>query len=176
MCVSLIVTSSYLETHFHPERSFSDWPEQFAIITAYATTGEVWTAEENESADRALADALRASGRWHERITGYSPSTGHAEPGWAVEMDLQEACDIGLRYLQDAIFFVTGDELCVSLCAEPRERMIVGSFRQRLQCNPEIAEMKAMVSCEISLIAEDMVSAREVAERDEVHNADAEKE
>jgi Protein of unknown function (DUF3293) len=137
------IAPAYLETHFRQERSLVDWPEQFAIITAYATTGEVWTAEGNESADRALAGGLRASGRWHERITGYSPSTGHAEPGWAVEMDLQEACDLGLRYLQDAIYFVSGDELWVSLCAEPRERVLVGGFRQRLHNNPTTDDSSA---------------------------------
>ena len=73
--------------------------------------GETWTAEENETADRALADDLARSGKWHQRITGYSPTTGHAEPGWAVEMNLPEACELGLRYLQDAIYYVSGDEL-----------------------------------------------------------------
>lgn len=127
------IDSSYLETHFRPERSCSNWPENFAIITAYATTGEKWTAEENEAADRALADDLARSGKWHERITGYSPTTGHAEPGWAVEMAFSDACDLGLRYLQDAIYFVSGDELWVSLCAEPRERALLGGFRERIQ-------------------------------------------
>jgi hypothetical protein len=127
------MNNSYFESQFRIDARFVQLPEQFAIITAYASTGEVWTAEENESADKALAGALRASGRWHERITGYSPSTGHAEPGWAVEMDLQEACELGLPYLQDAIYFVSGDELWVSLCAEPGERALVGGFRQRIK-------------------------------------------
>lgn len=127
------VDSAYLETCFRPERSCLNCPEEFAIITAYATTGEVWTAEENEAADKALAEDLARSGKWHERITGYSPTTGHAEPGWAVEMALSDSCDLGLRYLQDAIYFVSGDELWVSLCAEPRERAFVGGFRERLK-------------------------------------------
>jgi Protein of unknown function (DUF3293) len=133
----------YKEIHFQSQCLFAVRSEQFAIITAYATTGEVWTAEGNESADRALAGGLRASGRWHERITGCSPSTGHAEPGWAVEMDLQEACDLGLHYLQDAIYIVSGDELWVSLCAEPRERVLVGGFRQRLHNNPTTDDSSA---------------------------------
>jgi hypothetical protein len=133
MPLNQLFCPAYFKTHFRPERPCSDWPEQFAIITGYATTGEIWTAEENESADSALADDLARSGKWHERITGYSPTTGHAEPGWAVEMDLAEACDLGLRYLQDAIYFVTGDELWVTLCAEPRDRAFVGGLRERIQ-------------------------------------------
>jgi hypothetical protein len=127
------VHPAYLETHFRQEQPFSDWPEEFAIITAFATTGETWTAEQNESADRALEDELQGSGRWYQRLTGYSPTTGHAEPGWAVEIPLAEACNLGLRYLQDAIYFVSGDELRVILCDESGERLLIGSFRERVQ-------------------------------------------
>ena len=126
-------TTIYFESQFHIDARSLQFPERFAIITAYATTGETWTVEENEAADRALAEDLARSGKWHERIIGYSLTTGHAEPGWAVEMDLADACDLGLRYLQDAIYFVSGDELWVSLCAEPRERAFVGGFRERLK-------------------------------------------
>jgi hypothetical protein len=124
---------SYFETHFRQEKQFSDWPETFAIITAFATTGETWTAEQNKFADEALENDLRMSGQWHQRLTGYSPATGHVETGWAVEMALPDACDLGLRYLQDAIYFVSGDELAVILCAQPRESILIGSFRERLQ-------------------------------------------
>jgi hypothetical protein len=34
---------AYLETHFIAADGPQDWPEQFAIITAYATTGEALT-------------------------------------------------------------------------------------------------------------------------------------
>jgi len=44
------------------------------------------------------------------RITGFSPSTGHAEPGWAVALPLVECRAIGNRYYQDAIYSVEGDE------------------------------------------------------------------
>ena len=42
------------------------------------------------------------------RITGYDPATGHAEPGWAIEIGFDEAVDLGLRFQQDAIFWVSG--------------------------------------------------------------------
>jgi hypothetical protein len=97
---------AYPKTHFIAADGPHDWPEQFAIITAYATTGEVWTDQQNEAADQALEAELRATGRWMRRITGYSPppATPHREPGWAVAMDWQDACDLGVevRFLQDA--------------------------------------------------------------------------
>jgi len=66
---------AYLETHFIAGDDSQDWPGQFAIITAYATTGDVWTDQQNEAADQALETALRATGRWMRRITRYSPTT-----------------------------------------------------------------------------------------------------
>ena len=68
------------------------------------------------------------------RITGYSPppATPHREPGWAVAMDWQEACDLGARFLQDAIYVVQADALAVTLCDHRRDLLPVGTFRQRL--------------------------------------------
>ncbi|MFM2199870.1 MAG: hypothetical protein RLZZ505_3302 [Verrucomicrobiota bacterium] len=83
--------SRVLWSRFLLEQTFTDWPKECVIITAYATTGATWTEEENKVADRALTDDLARSGKWHERITGYSPTTGHAEPDWAVEMALSDA-------------------------------------------------------------------------------------
>ena len=123
---------AYFETCFRQEESFSDWPDEFAIITAYATTGETWTDEQNEAADRALEADLRKTGKWMRRLTGYSPTTGHGEPGWAVEIGLQDACEIGLRYQQHAIYFVSGDDLRVTLCDDQRELVAVGAFRERV--------------------------------------------
>ena len=78
-----VVSPVYFGTHFRVPASVPDWPPEFVIVTAYATTGERWTAAENEAADRRLTEELRLLGVWTARITGYSPQTGHAEPGWA---------------------------------------------------------------------------------------------
>lgn len=75
---------------------------------------------------------LRATGKWLRRLTGFSPATGHAESGWAVELGWELACDIGRRFHQDAIYCVTGDTLWVTLCDHRRGLVSVGSFRQRL--------------------------------------------
>jgi len=123
---------AYLETHFIAADGPQDWPEQFAIITAYATTGESWTDDQNEAADQALEAELRATGGWIRRIIGYSPTTPHREPGWAVAMDWQAACDLGARFLQDAIYVVHGDALTVTFCDQRRELLPVGNFLERL--------------------------------------------
>ena len=138
---------AYLESHFRQDQPFSDWPYEFAIITAFATTGETWTEKQNEAADQTLESELRGNVQWHKRLIGYSPTTRHAEPGWAVEMTLSDACDLGLRYLQDAIYFVSGDELRVILCVEPREWFLIGRFRERLQYGPVFTGISSSTEC-----------------------------
>jgi hypothetical protein len=65
------------------------------------------------------------------RLTGYDPDTGHAEPGWAVEMAFEVACDLGLRFQQDAIFWVSGNRVWVARCGPDRQRWEVGPFADR---------------------------------------------
>jgi hypothetical protein len=126
------MNSIYFETQFRTEVAVSDWPAAFAIITAYATTGQTWSDEQNQAADQASEAELRKRSTWVRRLTGYSPSTGHAEPGWAVEMDFDAACYIGQRYRQDAIYYVQGDALFVSHCDARRALLTVGEFRSRV--------------------------------------------
>jgi hypothetical protein len=107
----------------------------FAIISAYATTGEKWSDAENEAADRALHAELRQHSQLVRRITGYSPSTGHAEPGSAVALPFDIACEIGLRYRQDAIYFVSRDVLSVSYCDARRSMKAIGPFSPRVHAS-----------------------------------------
>lgn len=126
----------YFETHFQRCEFWNDWPEAFAIITACATTGEVWSAEKNIAADKKLAAELQKQTHWMRRLTGYSPSTHHAEPGWAVEIDFPTACEIGRQFAQDAIYYVTADTLAVSYCDARRGLVEIGRFRARVHLVP----------------------------------------
>jgi len=121
---------AYFETRFRGERVDEEILE-FAIITAYSTTGEEWSDDRNETADEKLQKELDSQGCLLGRMTGYSPTTGHAEPGWAARLEFDRACDTGLRYKQDAIYYVRGDTLNVSYCDERRELMEVGAFSPR---------------------------------------------
>ena len=114
--------------HVHPE----SWPEKFAILSAYATTGFTWSPERNASADRALEETLRQRGVWLHRLIGYSPDTQHAEPSWACNMELQEACTLGQEFAQDALYWVEQDQLFVLQCHAPDRRVFVGGFAERL--------------------------------------------
>lgn len=123
---------AYFEIRFRGESLPTHWPESFAVITAYATTGEQWSSDKNRAADLQLLKRIQERGVWHVRLTGYSPRDGHAEPGWAVAFQLTEARRIGLEFRQDAIYWISNDELWVTRCFEQSPLVRVGLFRERL--------------------------------------------
>jgi hypothetical protein len=75
----------YFKMRFRTDQPVIDWPSEFAILSAYATTGQSWTPDQNEAADRRLESELRTRGGWLGRIFGYSPTSGHTEPRWAID-------------------------------------------------------------------------------------------
>lgn len=123
---------AYFEIRFRGESLPDHWPESFAVITAYATTGEQWSSDENHAADQRLLKRIQERQDWHVRLTGYSPRDGHAEPGWAVALQLAEARHFGLEFQQDAIYWISNDELWVTRCFEQSAMVRVGQFRERL--------------------------------------------
>lgn len=122
---------AYFETHFRTP-DLGEWPPEFVIVSAYATTGESWPLERNIAADQELEKYLRGKSLWIRRITGYSPTTNHAEPSWATDLPFEAACDLGLSFHQDAIYHVLGDVLSVSYCDQRRGLVRVGNFRERV--------------------------------------------
>lgn len=123
---------AYYTIAFRTEAPVAAWPPAFVIITAYATTGETWSDERNTEADQRLHAELLRRGCAPLRITGYDPHSGHAEPGWAVELPIEEALAVGRDFLQDAIFAVQGDALVVVQCNSPWGQHAVGDFRARV--------------------------------------------
>ena len=124
--------TAYFETVFNVHGFSGPWPTEFAIITAYASTGETRSLDENENANLKLAAELSLLSIWKQRVTGFSPTTGHAEPGWALELPFEIACDLGLKYRQDAIYYVTKGSLFVSYCDQRRETIPVAVFWERI--------------------------------------------
>jgi hypothetical protein len=132
------MTPAYFDTRFKLGLTLSELPESFAIITAYATTGEVWTAEDNHAANEALREELDKSGQLIGTITGYSSITQHAEPGFTAVLEFEEACNIGVRFKQDAIYYVSSGTFFVSYCDHRRSLKPITQFSKRvdLESNP----------------------------------------
>ena len=53
----------YLSTFLDVGTDWSEQPEEFAIISGYATTGGKWSAERNQQADELLYQRLVEKGR-----------------------------------------------------------------------------------------------------------------
>lgn len=49
-----------------------------------------------------------------------------------VDCSWDEGCEIGERFKQDAIYYVSADELLVSYCDERRELVYLGEFSGRV--------------------------------------------
>jgi hypothetical protein len=113
----------YLNTYFSHDKNIDNWPVEF---------GENWTDAENTLADNKLKSYLKSRSNWIKRLTGYSPETGHAEAGWAADISWEDACDIGLEFKQDAIYFVSDNTLTVSYCDERRQQVHVDEFLKRV--------------------------------------------
>ena len=128
---------AYFDTRFKLGLPLAELPESFAIITAHATTGEVWTAEDNNAANEALRDQLELEGKLVGAITGYSPNTQHAEPRYAAALEFEEACKIGVRFKQDAIYYVSSGTLFVSHCDHRRSLKPITQFSKRADREPE---------------------------------------
>ena len=122
----------YTPTHFRLAAIPDSWPSAFVIITAYATTGQRWSDTENVAADQRLSAEIEALGVWHLRITGYLPDTGHAEPGWAVELPIEKGRGIGRQFKQDAIFVIRADALGYVRCEADGKVAWFGAFRERV--------------------------------------------
>jgi hypothetical protein len=122
----------YFTTHFREHDEIVDWPQEFVVISAYATTGETWPDVENERADEALAAALTGLGVWAYPVLGFSTESDHAEPSWAACLSLDAARALGRRFRQYAIFHVLGDHLSVTRCEHGASLVPIGSFRERL--------------------------------------------
>jgi hypothetical protein len=96
----------------------SDWPTDFAIITAYDPDGLPTSPELNLAADAALEADLRAAGYRLHRITGGSADGVHLEPGWGVPIGLPGAVEFGRRYRQVAVFAVRTGRLALVDCED----------------------------------------------------------
>lgn len=120
---------AYFETVFTGALAAGELPAAFAIITAYAPTGQIWSDEQNRLADGRLKIRLAQWPCW--RITGQTPDGSHAEPGWAVECDQATALVIGREFKQDAIYWVSQDDLVILDSSGHRAPVLAGGIRSR---------------------------------------------
>jgi hypothetical protein len=107
----------------------TDWPKEFAIITAYDPDGLETSPALNIAADAALEAELRSAGYRLHRIIGGSADGIHLEPGWGVPIGLPGAVEFGRRYRQVAVFCVQGGAVSLVNCADGSAEVLERPFR-----------------------------------------------
>lgn len=124
---------AYFLTRFYVSLEELEFPGQGVILSACATTGEIWPADRSRLADQKLESCLRGySPGFLIRLIGYSPADNHFEASWLVDLDLLTGCRIGEQFLQDALYFLDHDSLDVVDCSDRFRRANVGTFYDRL--------------------------------------------
>lgn len=122
----------YFETRFRAERTLGWGGSNFVIISACGPRGTPRDAVREAAADAELRHVLQSFGCSPQRVTGYSPCTGHAEPSWAAPIGEIEAVRVGARFAQDAIHLVRSGTLWVAACRDDRVPAPVGKLAERV--------------------------------------------
>ena len=119
---------AYLQAYFEVEGNL---PSSFVVITAYNPRGLTAPMSRNQHQDTTLSSVLRQKGHEPIRVIGRDQENTHREPGWAVDIDLNEAKKLGQLFKQDAIYQVIDDELSLHGCLG-KYKEVIGSWKDRV--------------------------------------------
>jgi hypothetical protein len=122
------MTSAYKTAVFEIEDNL---PEQFVIITAYNPRGLSAPMSRNLHQDATLQSVLLHQGVRPIRVIGRNLENTHREPGWGVELPLDQALEIAKIFKQDAIFEVISNQLILHSC-EDSEPIELGKWDTRI--------------------------------------------
>ncbi|QIV96054.1 uncharacterized protein DUF3293 [Allofrancisella inopinata] len=124
----------YFNTKFELPVVPEYYPPKFAIITAFNPMNQELNLKKNLSRNKVLEIELRQSYDWVYQINGFDEKTGHKEDGFMFEaISIDEACNLGLKYFQDAIYYIENLKMYVVKCAIGQRKVIeVGDFLSRI--------------------------------------------
>lgn len=94
----------YRQVRFRGETD--ETPPAFFIVTAYNPDGKNVAEAENQEADEKLGSELHRLEFNHFRMTGGSPDFSHAEPGYAIVCNREQALCLAKEFSQDAVYEV----------------------------------------------------------------------
>lgn len=112
----------------------------FAVITAHNPEGKVLTEAANQKRDLLLQSELITKGYKNQPLWGCSADLKHKERSWAVVMDKPSATTLGIRLKQNAIFWVSHDELYLLPCLMQENACHLGRFSERIIESPDAVD------------------------------------
>ena len=133
----------YQETEFLFTQTLSS-QLSFAIITAHNPKGQILTSCQNRLLDRQLLLAIEKFNRPYRAVVGASRDRTHMEKSWAVAIDKLSAAHLGLKFKQNAIYFVDNNQLALVPClfsqTEYQKELIIGDFSKRVNLVSELPD------------------------------------
>ena len=116
----------------------------FAIITAHNPKGQILTSCQNRLLDRQLQLAIEKFHRPYRSVVGASQDRTHMEKSWAVAIDKLAAAHLGMKFNQNAIYFVENNQLALVPCLfsqdEQHQEIIIGEFSPRVKLVSELPD------------------------------------
>ncbi len=105
---------AYADVRFRAELPKGGLPERFCIVTAWNPDGITTDAASNAAATARLIAIVQAESLSHFPVTGGSPDSTHAEPGFGMMVDQARVLSLGREFRQEAVFWI--DRGTVHLC------------------------------------------------------------
>lgn len=116
----------------------------FAIITAHNPRGQILTSCQNRLLDRQLQNAIEQFRLPYRAVVGTSADRSHMEKSWAVAIDKLAAIHLGMKFKQNAIYFVDNDQLqlvpCLFEVGQQHEEITIGEFSPRVKLVSELPD------------------------------------
>jgi hypothetical protein len=125
------MNEKYFDTVFLDATPTDQFPETFAIVTAFNPMDQILSHDENLKRNQQLLDILTSNGHYGGTIIGSAQDLSHQEPSLLASTSRSEALEIGIRFGQRAIFWVSGDELEI-IESSTGITHSAGAFRKRI--------------------------------------------
>ncbi|WP_299009314.1 DUF3293 domain-containing protein [uncultured Shewanella sp.] len=129
----------YQETEFLLTQALSS-QLSFAIITAHNPKGMILSPSQNRLLDKKLQNELVHLGALHQEMIGTSVDMSHREKSWAVAVERKVGIAIGLKFKQNAIYYVETDKLRLIPCLFQKQEICLGSFSKKMKLVSELPQ------------------------------------
>lgn len=126
------INPHYFDVIFKEIKVSYQYPQTFAIITAWNPKDVILPEHENQKRNRCLQKSIKKTMVLGTKIIGASADLQHQELSLIIEGALQDLINLAQKFEQNAIFWVQGDSLELISC-NSLKHFKLGSFRERIR-------------------------------------------
>ena len=126
------INPHYFDVIFKEIKVSYQYPQTFAIITAWNPKDVILPEQENQKRNRCLQKSIKKTMVLGTKIIGASADLQHQELSLIIEGALQDLINLAQKFEQNAIFWVQGDSLELIAC-NSLKHFKLGSFRERIR-------------------------------------------